>query len=182
MPYQLLEVLQSAKRPKTGLKIGNEGIMIPYKIFFFRWRYCPLWVLACRTMPLHFSLSTTNSLHLLTPSTWRSFSTSSLHPFLGLPLRLVAFSSWVKIFLGILSSILYRWPSQPILCPFIHFTIFSPLLTSSSFRFVLFFHSPLSYLRPYSFNSIQPLGRFSRNQNPIRRPVWLWHTASWASS
>jgi hypothetical protein len=36
----------------------------------------------------------------------------------------------VKIFLGILSSsILYRWPSQLILYPFIHFTIFSPLLT-----------------------------------------------------
>ena len=30
--------------------------------------------------------------------------------------------------------------------------------------------------------SIQPLGRFSRNQSPARRPVWLWHTASWASS
>ena len=33
-----------------------------------------------------------------------------------------------------------------------------------------------------SFISIQPLGRFSRNQNPVRPPVWLWHTASWASS
>ena len=43
--------------------------------FFFRWRYSPLWALACRTIPLHFSLSFTNSLHLLTPSTWRSLST-----------------------------------------------------------------------------------------------------------
>ena len=34
----------------------------------------------------------------------------------------------------------------------------------------------------YLFISIQPLGRFSRNQNPVRRPAWLWHTASWASS
>jgi len=33
-----------------------------------------------------------------------------------------------------------------------------------------------------SLISIQPLGRFSRNQNPVRRPVWLWHTAFWASS
>jgi hypothetical protein len=33
----------------------------------------------------------------------------------------------------------------------------------------------------HSFISIQPLGQFSRNQNPVRRPVWLWHTASWAS-
>jgi hypothetical protein len=31
-------------------------------------------------------------------------------------------------FLGILScSVLSRWPNQLILCPFIHFTIFSPL-------------------------------------------------------
>ena len=37
--------------------------------FFFRWRYSPLWALACRTIPLHFSLSITNSLHLLTPNT-----------------------------------------------------------------------------------------------------------------
>jgi len=28
-------------------------------------------------------------------------------------------------------------------------------------------------------SSIQPLGWFSRNQSPVRRPVWLWHTASW---
>jgi hypothetical protein len=33
-----------------------------------------------------------------------------------------------------------------------------------------------------SFISIQPLGRFNRNQKPVRRPVCLWHTASWASS
>jgi len=116
---------------------------------FFRWRYSTLWALACRTIPLHFSLSITNSLHLLTTSTWRSLSTSSHHPFLGLPLRLVPSSSWVKIFLGILSSsILSRWPSQLVLCPFIHFTIFSPLLSSSSSRFVLLFHSPSSYLGP----------------------------------
>jgi len=104
-----------------------------FYFFFFRWRYSPLWALACRTIPLHFSLSITSSLHLLTPSTWRSLSTSSFHHFLGLPLRLVPSSSWVKIFLGILfSSILSRWPSQLILCHFIHFTIFSPLLNSSS--------------------------------------------------
>ena len=117
---------------------------------FFRWRYSTLWALACRTIPLHFSLSITNSLHLLTTSTWRSLSTSSHHPFLGLPLRLVPSSSWAKIFLGILfSSIFSKWPSQLVLCPFIHFTIFSPLLMSSSSRFVLLFHSPFSYLGPY---------------------------------
>jgi hypothetical protein len=101
-------------------------------------------------MSLHFSLSITNSLHLLTPSTSRSLSTSSLHPFLGVPLHLDPSSSLVKIFLGILSSsILSRWPRQHILCPFIHFTIFSPLLNSSSSLFLLLFHSPSSYLGPY---------------------------------
>jgi hypothetical protein len=56
----------------------------------------------------------------------------------------------VKIFLAILSSsILSRWPYQLILRPFIHFTIFSPLLISSSSRSVRLFHSPFSYLGPY---------------------------------
>ena len=118
--------------------------------FFFHWHYSSLWALACRTMSFHFFLSATNLLHLLTPSTWRSLSTSSFHLFLGLPLLLVPSSSWVKIFLGILSSfILPRWPNQRILCPFIHFTIFSPLLVSSSSRFVRLFLSPFSYLGPY---------------------------------
>jgi hypothetical protein len=39
--------------------------------------------LACRTIPLHFSLSNINSLHLLTPSTWWSLSASP-HSFLVL--------------------------------------------------------------------------------------------------
>ena len=112
--------------------------------------YSPLRALACRTMSFHFFLSVTNFLHLLTPTTWRSLSTSSFHHFLGLPLLLVPSSSWVKIFLGILSSsILCRLPNQLILCPFIHSTIYSPLLISSSFRFVRLFHSPFSYSGPY---------------------------------
>ena len=98
-------------------------------------------------MSFHFFLSETNSLHLLTSSTWRSLSTSSFHPFLDLPLLLVPSSSWVKIFLGILSSsILSTWS---ILCPFMHFTIFSPLLIFSSSQFVRLFHSLFSYLGPY---------------------------------
>ena len=56
---------------------------VGFSFFFFRWRYIPLWALACRTIPLRFSLSLTNSLHLLTPSTWRSLSTFSHHPFLA---------------------------------------------------------------------------------------------------
>ena len=112
--------------------------------------YSPLWALACRTMSFYFFLAANNFLHLLTPSTWRSLSTSSFHLFLGLPLLLVPSSSRMKIFLSILSSsILYRWPNQLILCPFIYWTIFSPLLTSSSSRFVRLFHSPFSYLGPY---------------------------------
>jgi len=44
---------------------------------------------------------------------------------------------------------LSRWPSQLVLCKFIHFTIFSFLLNSSSLPFVLLLPSPSSYLRPY---------------------------------
>jgi hypothetical protein len=117
--------------------------------FFFHWRYSPLWALACRTMSLHFVLSITNSLHLLTPNTWRSLSTSSFHSFLGLPLRFVFSSYWMKIFLGILSSIFSRWPNLLILCPFIHFTIFFSLVFSSSSRFVLLFLSRFIYSGPY---------------------------------
>ena len=130
--------------------VGPRAGIYFFFFLFLHWHYSPLWALACRTISFHFSLSITNSLHLLTPSTWRSLSASSFHPFQGLPLRLVPTSSWVKIFLGILSSsILSRWPNQLILCPFIHFTIFSPLLFSSSSRIVLLFHSPFSYLGPY---------------------------------
>ena len=116
----------------------------------FHWHYSQLWALACQTMSFHFILSATNSLHLLTPSTWRSLSASSFHLFLGPFLLLVPSITWVKIFLGILfCSILSRWPNQLILCPFIHFTMFSPLLVSSSSQYAWLFHSPFSYLGPY---------------------------------
>jgi len=98
--------------------------------YFFHWRYNPLWALVCGTITFQFF----SIYHQLSPSSHSQhleylFLPSSVHPFLGLPLRLVPSSSWVKIFLGILSSsILSRWPSQLILCPFIHFTIISPLL------------------------------------------------------
>ena len=96
-----------------------------FTFFFFHWHYSSLWALSCRIMSFHFFLSATDYLHLLTPSTWRSLSSSSFRLFLGFPLLLVPSSSWVKIFLGILSSsILSRWPNQLILCPFVHFTIF----------------------------------------------------------
>ena len=135
---------------ETGTDLCAVAIVLVhnwYLIFFFHWHYSPLWVLACRTMSFNFFLSATNSLHLLTPSTWKSLPTSSFHLFLGLPLLLIPSSSWVKIFLFILSfSILSRWPNQLILFPFIHFTIFSPLLISSSSIFVRLFCSLFSYL------------------------------------
>jgi len=135
------------------------------EVFFFHWHYSPLWSLACRTMSFHFSLSATNSLHLLTPSTWGSLSTSFFQLFLGLIHLLVPFSSWVKVFLGILSySILSRWPNQLILFPFIHFTIFSPLFISSSSRFFWLVHSPFSYLGPYILLNIFLLQRDKREK------------------
>ena len=81
-------------------------------IFFFHWRYSPVWALACQTVFFHYFLSATNSVHILTPSTWRSLSTSSFHLFLGLPLLLVPSSSWVKNFLVILSSSILSKPSS----------------------------------------------------------------------
>ena len=128
--------------------------------FFFHWHYSPLWALACRTMSFHFFLSATNSLHLLTPSTWRSLSTSSFHLFLGLTFLLVPSSSRVKIFLGILSSsILSRWPNQLIICPFIHFTIFSPLLTSSSSRIVRKSVYIILNIHPQFHRQSKPIGQ-----------------------
>ena len=89
---------------------------VAWIFFFLHWHYSPLWALSCRTISFNFFLSVTSSLHLLIPSTWRSLSTSSFHPFLGLHLRLVPSRSWVKIFFGILSSsILSRWANQLIL-------------------------------------------------------------------
>ena len=89
------------------------------------------------------------------PPTLSIFKLPALEDLFLLPLSIF---SWVfpffsallvKIFLGIPSfSILSRWPNQLILCPFIHFTIFSPLLVSSSSRLVRLFHSPFSYLGP----------------------------------
>ena len=114
--------------PQNKVYFMLKYLMSVMKFFFFHWHYSPLWALACRTMSFHFFLPATSSLHLLTPSTWRSLSTSSFHLFVGLSLLLIPSSYWVKIFLCILSSILSRWRNQLILCPFIHFTIFSPLL------------------------------------------------------
>ena len=97
--------------------------------FLFCWRYNPLWALACRTIPLHLSLSITNSLHLLAPNTWRSLCNSSLHLFLGLPLSSRPFQlSEDVFFLGILSSsIPSRWPGWIKICHSF-WTIIMPLV------------------------------------------------------
>ena len=119
--------------------ITNYVIPLLLAFFFYHLHYSPLWALACRTMSFHFFLSATNSLHLLTPSTWISLSTSSFHLFLDPPLLLVPSSSWVKNFLGILSSsTLSRWPNQLILCLLsilLYFLICSSLLVLDSSDF-----------------------------------------------
>ena len=92
--------------------------------FFFHCHYSPLWALACRTMSFHFFLSATNSLHLLTPCTWRSLSTSPFHPFLGLPichqLSPSSYSQHLKIYFY------FPFPSfpgsSPSSCPFQFFS------------------------------------------------------------
>ena len=118
--------------------------------FFLHWHYSPLWALACRTMSFHF-FPICHQLSI--------FWLQALEDLILLPLSMF---SWVfpffsslpvlgwRFFSGILSSsILSRWPNHLILCPFIHFTIFYPLLISSSSRFVRLFRSPFSYLGPY---------------------------------
>ena len=92
--------------------------------------------------------------HQLSPSSHSQHLKISFHffspSFPGSPSSSRPFQFLSEDFLYILpSSILFRWPSQLILCPFNHFTIFSPLFNSSSSRFILIFHSPSSYLEPY---------------------------------
>ena len=122
------------------------------------------------------------------PPTLSIFSLPALDLFL-LPLSIF---SWVfpffsslpvlerRPFLGILSSIiLSRWPNQLILCPFIHFTVFSPLLISASSRFVRLFHSPCSYLGPYILLNIF-LSKISRTLLSMisKYCYWLKHSGS----
>ena len=118
----------------------NITVWRRFFFYFFHWHYSPLSALACRTMSFHFFLSATNSLHLLTPITWRSLSASSFHFFSGSSSSR-PFQFLSEDLFGILSSsILSRWHNQLIHCPFIHFTIFSPFLISSSSLFVRLFH------------------------------------------
>jgi hypothetical protein len=67
--YMYAACFGRAGRPQALKHITLKQKIKCLYIFYFRWRYSPLWALACRTIPLHFSLSITNSFHLLTPST-----------------------------------------------------------------------------------------------------------------
>ena len=96
--------------------------------------------------------------------TFYIFSLPALEDLLLLPLSIF---SWVFPFVLSLPVLEWRsfWASYPppfslgdvnqlILRSFIHFTIFSPLLISSSSRFVQLFYSLFTYLGPYILRNI----------------------------
>ena len=118
-------------------------------------------------MSFHFFLSATNSIHLFTPSTWRYHSTSSLHLFLVHPLLPVPSSSWVKIFLGILSSfILSRWPNQLIfalLSILLYFLLCSFLLVLDSSDFSILYLGPYILLNIFLSKIIRACSSFFVN-------------------
>ena len=88
-------------------------------IFFFYWRYNPLWVLAFSVIFFHSALSSHCFLHRLTHIICKSSSMPAIHLFLGLPLVLVPIGFHCNILLGVLlSSIRITWPSQAILLLF----------------------------------------------------------------
>ena len=112
--------LQSTKPQKAFTWI------IPAKkdIFFFHWRYNPLWVLAFSVILFHSALSSHCFLHRLTPIICRSSSMPAIHLFRGLPLVPVPIGFHCNILLRVLlSSIRITWPSQAILQLFINLTI-----------------------------------------------------------
>ena len=131
--------LHSCSMLNTTLQVHRPQSNASVVFFFFHWHYSPLWALACWTMSFHFFLSATNSLHLLTPSTWRSLSTSSFHFFLGLPLFLVpSVLEWSSFWasyrppfsLGDLTSL-----SFALLSILLYFHLCSPLLVLDSSDF-----------------------------------------------
>jgi len=147
LPWQVLLTFQVCL---CNNLLRNEVTRMNDISFFFHWHYSPLWAWACRTMSFHCSLSATNSLHLLTPSTWRS---------LLLPLSIF---SWVFPFFSSLPVLEWRsfWASYP--PPFsvgdltsLSFALLSslpyffPLLISCSSQFIQHFRSPFSYLGSY---------------------------------
>ena len=120
----LLLLLPLGQQPAVGFGLSQNII--------------PFFPICHQLSPSSHSYHLKISFYFLFPSSPGSFPSSRPFQFLSEDL------------LGILSSsILSRWPNQLILCLFIHFSMFYPLLISSSSRFGLLFHSPFSYLGPY---------------------------------
>ena len=107
--------------------------------FFFNWRYSPCWVLACLTISFHNLLYLHFCLQFLTFNFFKSSSTCSSHPSLGLPSGLDEHGSHSVSFLTVLIvSILITRAAQRNLCDFINLTVVSFLIrTSNSFVFIL---------------------------------------------
>ena len=86
---------------------GSRSLKLPEfldirHIFFFCWRYNPLWVLAFSVIFFHSVLFLLSFLHPLIPIVWISSSTSSIQLFLCLPLILLPIGFHSNILLGIL--------------------------------------------------------------------------------
>ena len=119
--------------------------LFEYVLFFFCWRYNPLWVLAFSVIFFHSDLSLLNFLDPLIPIVWILSSTSSIHLFLGLPLILLPIGCHSNTFLDILiPSIRITCPSQAILPPFINLTMSALPMSSFSSWFFLILQIPFS--------------------------------------
>ena len=107
---------------QTNKHIQNTGTLWNSSSSIGTTAYCELWPVEQCPSIFSYLPPTLSIFSLPAPEDLFLLPLSIL--FLVLPLLLVPSSSWVKIFLGILSSsILSRWPNQLILCPFIHFII-----------------------------------------------------------
>jgi len=130
--------------------------------FFFYWRYNPLWVLAFSVILLHSVLSLLSFLHPLIPNAWMSFSVSSTHLFLGLPLILLPFGFHSNTLLGILfSSIHITCPNQAILLLFMNLTMYAFPMSPFNSWFILILQDPsLSCTGPKIFINILRMGEW----------------------
>jgi len=139
--------------------------------------------------------------HILHPMSWRSLEIQFSHPCAALPDGFLFFKLSGPNYEGksnptenlYSENEPYKWILHTLLKyvtlfqkRWFHITIVVKCMTTNKITS----HKGISYLKGAKTNllsafiiiSIQPLGRFSSYQNPVRRPVWLWHTASWASS
>ena len=135
------------RRSKCSVSyIGWLNTILFIIIIIISWRYSPGWALASATICLQGSRSLALSLHSFIPIFLRSMDTSSSHLFLGLPLRLVAYSFPYSIFFGIaVSCILSICPSHLILWHLINLTMFSPLIMASNSSFRRILHNSFSF-------------------------------------